>query len=180
MGNLIAKPQVSFSEAIRLGVSRLTDFRGRSRRSEFWWFILAFYVAMFFVEFFLTLFLPAMVETIISIALMFLAFGVTVRRLHDVGQSGWWVVASWIVSAIGQVYSNNLMASGVLESGNTKEMLEAMITPIFWIPVLIGSILSIVIFIFCLLDSKVKSNKYGASPKYVVQEETAEADTQEA
>jgi len=180
MGNLIAKPQVSFSEAVRLGINRLTDFRGRSRRSEFWWFMLAFYIATFFVEFVLALLLPAIAETIISLALMFFAFGVTVRRLHDVGQSGWWIVIAWAASAISQVYSALSLTQGVLSSGDPDTILEAFASPMMWLPTTVSGVIGIVVFVFCLLDSKPYNNKYGASPKYVTEEEAPANNLQEA
>ena len=33
-------PRVSFLKALELGYRRALDFRGRSRRSEYWWWVL--------------------------------------------------------------------------------------------------------------------------------------------
>ena len=46
MNNVTAKPQLSFGEAIKLASGRVTDFKGRSRRSEYWWFMLAFLIGL--------------------------------------------------------------------------------------------------------------------------------------
>lgn len=66
-------------------------FTGRARRSEFWWFQLAVTVAAN-----LTLLLPGSASDLVT-ALLTLAFlvpstAVAVRRLHDVGRSGWWLL----------------------------------------------------------------------------------------
>lgn len=63
---------------------------GRARRSEYWYFCLfnfiisiAFAVAGDIVK------MPAL-QTIYSLAVIFPGIAVTVRRMHDVGKSGWY------------------------------------------------------------------------------------------
>jgi len=80
------------------------DFEGRARRSEFWWFYLAYVIVL------ITLSILADVHTVFGIAywglavLLFLpGLTVSVRRLHDSGKSGWWFLiilvplVGWIV-----------------------------------------------------------------------------------
>ena len=50
MEKLIAKPQLGFTEANQLVASRLTDFNGRSRRSEYWWTMLSFIICIFLIS----------------------------------------------------------------------------------------------------------------------------------
>lgn len=50
MNNVTAKPQLSFGEAIKFASGRVTDFKGRSRRSEYWWFMLAFLIGYFIIS----------------------------------------------------------------------------------------------------------------------------------
>lgn len=45
-----------------------------------------------------------------------------------------------------------------------------MMDPIFNIGLLVSFFVNISILIFCVLDSKPEPNKYGLSPKYVVEE----------
>ena len=44
-------PQLDFTEAVKLSWSKLTQFTGRSRRSEFWWSYLALFIINIFMSF---------------------------------------------------------------------------------------------------------------------------------
>ena len=99
------KPSLSFPEAVRLGFSRMFDFQGRSRRSEFWWFSLALFV-IYIVIALIVIFAVKTFDTAISenkemAAVIFTcvfgilywlpALAISVRRLHDIGKSGMWL-----------------------------------------------------------------------------------------
>ena len=70
------------------------DFNGRARRKEFWMFVLFFFV-FFLIMMFAGSFLGAAVLILFNIALLLMVIpylAVTVRRLHDVGKSGWFML----------------------------------------------------------------------------------------
>ena len=77
-------PRISFIKALELGYRRAPDFKGRSRRSEYWWWVL----------FATTLNIISGVIPIIGIFVTLLliipTISVTTRRLHDINLSGWW------------------------------------------------------------------------------------------
>jgi uncharacterized membrane protein YhaH (DUF805 family) len=127
---------MGFTEAVKSFWSSYTMFRGRSRRSEYW-----------FIQLFLII--TNLAAGAIDLALMrgdvdrFIANGgggivgliwifvtilpalaVLVRRLHDTGKSGWWALAGLV-------------------------------------PIVGG----IVIFVFSVLDSTTGENQYGAPVK---------------
>ena len=121
-------------------LKRYADFKGRSRRSEFWWFILGWtitYLVLFWIGSMLPgtttttgggsvnvsgpgLFLPViwLVATIVPL------IALDVRRLHDTGRSGWW-----------------------------------------WFIQLVPFIGAIVLLVFFLQDSQPGTNQWGPSPK---------------
>jgi uncharacterized membrane protein YhaH (DUF805 family) len=78
-------------EAVTSAFNRYFDFRGRSMRSEFWWFA-AFQIAFYAVAILLYVNQRGVA---LSIGLFWLftfipALSVGVRRLHDWNRSGWW------------------------------------------------------------------------------------------
>ena len=81
---------VGFIEAIKLAFVHYADFKGRSRRSEYWWFTL-FNIIVGFV---IGLVLPEQ-AWIWSLVVLIPGTALCVRRLHDVGKSGWFYL--WIL-----------------------------------------------------------------------------------
>jgi uncharacterized membrane protein YhaH (DUF805 family) len=76
---------MDFSTAVKTCLKdKYATFDGRARRSEYWWFALASFVIGL-----ITGFIPV-VGWLVSLALICPSIGVAVRRLHDVGKSGWW------------------------------------------------------------------------------------------
>ncbi len=84
--------KVSFMEAI---VSAMTSnycrFSGRASRSEFWWFwlfswILAVVVSLIFSS---SETGNLIASSVVSLILLLPTLGLCVRRLHDIGKSGW-------------------------------------------------------------------------------------------
>lgn len=50
--------------------------------------------------------------------------------------------------------------------------MSVLTDPIFIISLIVVMITGLVTFVLCLLDGKPQPNKYGPSPKYIIQEET--------
>ena len=87
---------MGFTEAISSGLSKYVTFSGRASRSEYWyWTLFATIVSIiaFVID---MLVFPGMgvrpVNTIVSLALFLPGLAVAVRRLHDLNQSGWWLL----------------------------------------------------------------------------------------
>lgn len=89
---------MSFIEAVKTClVEKYCTFSGRATRSEFWWFHL-FTSLLIFGSFFLGIWMypnnPEIVFGISGVVMLFLIIpnlSVNVRRLHDVGKSGWYL-----------------------------------------------------------------------------------------
>jgi uncharacterized membrane protein YhaH (DUF805 family) len=67
-------------------------FKGRASRSEYWYFVLfnvIFSIVLGFVSGIVDL---PILYTIYSLALLIPSIAVAVRRMHDVGKSGWFVL----------------------------------------------------------------------------------------
>lgn len=104
---------MGFGQAISSGFSNLTNFSGRASRSEFWWWMLFVWIVNVIVGTILNIAMPndgtnsmgffASVAWWIVYLIFFLAtLGVAVRRLHDTGRSGWWVLLQ-LICCIGTI-----------------------------------------------------------------------------
>lgn len=127
---------MGFAEAIKSFWSNYATFKGRARRSEYWFiqlFLIITNVAVGAIDLVL---MNGDVDRFIAnggggiVGLVWIlvtivpALAVLVRRLHDTGKSGWWVLMGFVPFA--------------------------------------GAI---VLFVFTVLDSTSGENKYGLSPK---------------
>ena len=77
-------------EAINDGLRRFSDWRGRSNKLQYVSFLL-FYIV---IDLFLTFANPngMTLNNIIMAALTVPLISVEIRRSHDVGKSGWWIL----------------------------------------------------------------------------------------
>ncbi len=94
-----ARPEhrMSFQDSIENVMRNFLNFNDRASRSEYWWFQLFFFVALVTGDF-----IDVMMEaplgdvvpfpifgTIVFLGLIIPNLAVTMRRLHDIGYSGW-------------------------------------------------------------------------------------------
>src|SRR5687768_2505913 len=85
-----------------LPLKKYADFTGRSRRQEYWSFVL-FYIAAFVLASLVDRLagLRGMIgpygpfTALLLLALLVPALAVGVRRLHDTERSGWWLLAAY-------------------------------------------------------------------------------------
>ena len=127
---------MGFGEAIKSFWSNYATFKGRSRRSEYWWIQLFLVLTNLAVAAIDLALMNGDVDRFIAnggggiVGLVWIlvtivpALAVLIRRLHDTGKSGWWVLIGFVP--------------------------------------FVGTI---VLFVFSVLDSDAGDNKYGASPK---------------
>jgi uncharacterized membrane protein YhaH (DUF805 family) len=92
-----------------LGFRRYFTYRGRATRREYWWFTFFYGVAValtVFADVLLGTFNAAMslgaLSSVYVVATFSPMLAVTVRRLHDVGRSGWWCLLA-LVPGLGSV-----------------------------------------------------------------------------
>lgn len=159
-------PQLSFAEAVKLNFARITDFKGRSRRSELWWNYLAYTILTFCLS--LLLGTNYMLAAIISFILQLVIVPVTIRRMHDGGHSGIWVVAAVLLNVAANVYGfmNGFASLGDL---SPEEVMSVISNPAFIGLTLASMVVQTVIFIFAVMEGDKGENQYGASTKYIVE-----------
>lgn len=136
---------MGFGEAVRTFFQRYTDFQGRSRRSEYWWVVLAL-IIFFGIGGVIAVVLggvagggdlnPIGMLLIGILGLAYLAIiipniALMVRRFHDLNQTGWLVLVFILLG---------------------------------FIP-LVGMLASLAQIIWFAMPGTVGPNKYGADPK---------------
>ena len=67
-------------------------FGGRARRSEYWYFILFNTIISFGLGFVGGLMQVNWISNVYTLAVLIPSIAVAVRRMHDVGKSGWFVL----------------------------------------------------------------------------------------
>jgi uncharacterized membrane protein YhaH (DUF805 family) len=73
-------------------LQKYVEFNGRARRKEYWIFTL--------VNFAISVILAVLgldfISTLFGLAVLLPGLGVSVRRLHDIGKTGWWLLIAFV------------------------------------------------------------------------------------
>ena len=161
---------------------RYADFSGRSRRMEFWMWVL-FQFLLGFV--FLIIIMAAggmaalsgdptqamavggvvVVIYLLNLLLMLAFFipnlAVTVRRLHDTDRSGWWIMLFWGPYLM-MILSLFVVGAGTVSQNQGGAMAGGLLYLLSTLALLVGGI---VLLVFMFLEGTRGPNKYGPDPK---------------
>lgn len=173
------RPMLGFVEAVKICFSKFVDFKGRARRSEYWWFTL-FCMLISWVLNLLSGIWPIFgtICLLVFFLLLIPSCSVQTRRLHDTGRSGWWVVVQVLLmfTVYGSLCAMLLpYADKVMFLTDNMEMMNLMMdafeqsptaVAIMGISAFLLTIITIIIIVFSVKDSHWNENKYGPSPKY--------------
>ncbi len=78
---------MSFGDAITTCFNKYAEFVGRARRSEYWWFVLLTLIVSLVLSP-----VSTTLSVLASLALFVPSLAVAVRRMHDTGRSGWYLL----------------------------------------------------------------------------------------
>ena len=101
----MSSTSVGVMDAVKKAFAGYCDYASRSRRSEYWFFVLfdvlvIFVVGLIFGVIFGFIGLGQVASAIVAIVELVLFFGfmlpLSVRRLHDTGKSGWFILLGLI------------------------------------------------------------------------------------
>ena len=100
---------------------RWRDYSGRSTRSEYWWFYLFSLI-------------PILVTSgIIGLLLVPITIPLTIRRMHDVGKSGWFIFVP--------LYNLYLLVQPAVEKGRIPNWVLAERVSLVFVAILISSLI---------------------------------------
>ena len=103
---------MTLPQAIKTCLRKYADLSGRATRPEYWWWVLAIALVSFalsFMDGFIGLLVspggPSLasgfLQPVFAIAVFLPSTAVTVRRLHDIGKTGWWLLLWYGIIALG-------------------------------------------------------------------------------
>ena len=109
------KPMLTPGESIKTCLFKLCDFKGRARRSEYWWYAAPVSIIGIIIIHLIFKDYPEALEnnavrTIVSVAYLFPLLSVTIRRIHDSGRSGWYILCG-LLPALGALIMLLLMVA---------------------------------------------------------------------
>jgi uncharacterized membrane protein YhaH (DUF805 family) len=156
-------------------LKKYADFKGRARRTEYWVFAsVQIIISCAFLIIFLGFVGGRDLFAVNSLSILYILYvlavmvpgcAVAVRRLHDTGRTGWWLI--WVGAFI---FSYNLVVSPWFQKAYGFCWYNS---PCGWYPstvmtlaVLVG-ITQICFFAFTVLDSEPGENQYGPNPRAV-------------
>lgn len=174
------RPMPSMIEATKACLRKYATFSGRARRSEYWWFFLAAYLAGMVVGLIWALLLIAQLAmwgvngtlqdrspydifllnpgfwlyVLFTLAYILPSLAVTVRRLHDIGKSGWYLLI-WMVGC------PLLFAGAIIAAAYNHDLWFLMI-----IAYLVNLAVAILFIVWMASNGKKETNKWGPSPKF--------------
>lgn len=90
VGKTKTQPNIMIEWYLKVVKDNYANFNGRARRSEYWYFTLV-NILVAIPLFILTTFVPALIFVywLYTLAVLIPGIAAVVRRLHDVGKSGW-------------------------------------------------------------------------------------------
>jgi uncharacterized membrane protein YhaH (DUF805 family) len=174
-------------------LAKYVTFEGRSRRAEFWLWILfrillnmALGVIAFSTLFgafhdiktepavFLSRYMTvAPLFSLTGLALLLPTLAVAVRRLHDTNRSGWWLILPYGAAMLGGVVFAILTATQIVALARMGDAADEVQGAAFMIFIFRNAALcflptflcQIVLLVFFLLDGTPGPNRFGLDPK---------------
>jgi len=142
----------------------LFSFEGRTRRSHFWigWLIcLGGGVVAGMIP---------IIGQIISLVLIWPNLAITVKRLHDMGKSGWLAAIPWVVGIVGAIAAVSMMGVSALTNASALEAgdpvaVMALMGPAMGLIAVIGLVCLGFLLWIGLSDGQPGDNRFGPNPK---------------
>ena len=153
----MAKEQTPIAWAL-LPLKRYAQLSGRSSRAEYWWFTLAFVVAGLVVDAvdLATGSEIGILGLIFTLGVIVPTISVTVRRLHDIGLSGWWLLA---VIAPAAVFGFQTAYAALESTFNELEPTGSSLVSIS------AFVIACLVLMICMaLPSNKGNNRHGSDP----------------
>ena len=167
MGNYVATPQMGFMEAVKTCLKKFFTFKGRARRSEFWWFMLASWAFNSVVNGVLGNIVSGLMakkEALINEGINIKLSGGDPSSIEAQDPTTTIIILCILMGIIGLIIfipQLSAMVRRLHDVGKSGKIL--------WLYLLCG-IGGIIGLILSIPDGQPQTNKYGESPKYKLQQ----------
>jgi len=85
---------INFFQSLKICFKKFVDFKGRASRSEYWWY--ALFTSIISIPSYLPNETAQVLGGLAWLIILLPTLAVTVRRLHDINKSGWFLLISFI------------------------------------------------------------------------------------
>ena len=133
------------------------DFAGRCGRRTFWYYVAAYVVCYVVLAIVQGIFGTHVLTWLLSLALLLPGLGISVRRLHDTGRSGWWLLIGVVPGVLLAMMSALALAGGAGASAFAFAML---------LPILMLAAAALLIYWY-VQPGTAGANQYGPPPSDV-------------
>ena len=169
-------PMMTLPEAVKQVLRKYADFNGRATRAEYWWWVLATFIfgmALGTIDAFIVSIIDqewasSPLTTIFHLAILLPNLAVSVRRLHDIGKSGWWILVWFVLAVIGWIPVVVGLVISLL-----RGMLEGRVQADSIVPLIVGGAITLLLALALLLwiilwmarQGESGPNRYGPAPR---------------
>lgn len=143
-------------------MEKYADFTGRAPRAEYWWYVLGLVIAFIIARIIdsilglshMIFYVYGPLALLLWLATIVPSLAVGVRRLHDTGRTGWWVLLPIVPYALAIILGGPAILAGGMAAGLG---LAALL-------LLVGFVCAILLLIFMILPGQPGQNQYGPNP----------------
>lgn len=142
------------------------DFQGRCARRDFWYYVVGYIVVYIVVAIIQSIILSTHLLTgLLALGLLLPGLGISVRRLHDIDRSGWWLLISVVPGILAMLFSGIALMSGSVGVGVT---LMGVVT-------IIGLAATVLLIYWYAQPGTSGDNRFGPPPPLMTPDTTAHA-----
>jgi uncharacterized membrane protein YhaH (DUF805 family) len=151
---------------------RYFEFSGRSSRSEFWFYVLL-YVVIYIVASILDAIIfgrnaggVAVLTSLVALVHLVPSISVSVRRLHDIDRTGWWILLGFVPAVAMVVLLGGSMFMMFAGGGDEPQAAGwAAMGVSMLIVCLIALAVAIVLIVFYCTPGTAGANRFGPPPE---------------
>ncbi len=174
-GTAQTRPMMTLPDAVKHVLRNYAEFRGRATRAEFWWWQLSVLIAgsaLGSVDASIASFgggnAYSPLGAVFGLATLLPGLAVNVRRLHDIGKSGWWLVALFTAGILGWIPIAAGLAVAAINGLFDSVWSKATVVPLLLgigIALVIWLVIAVWFVLWMARQGQTGNNRFGPDPR---------------